>query len=63
MLTRRAAILAILATPLGYFRAFAQDAGWLTINLAQWRGIKVTHNGRTTTITAAEISAALKETK
>jgi hypothetical protein len=60
-ISRRAAILALLAAPLGNFKAFAQERGWLTIDLAQWHGIKVRNGKATFVITAAEIAAALKE--
>ncbi len=60
MSSRRAAILALLAMPLGYFKAFAAEKGRLTINLDQWQGIDITHQGRTLHVTAAEIFAALK---
>jgi len=70
MLTRRNAIIAILAAPLGKFTAFAQtqapaplastaSRARLTINLDQWAGIVVTHGKRSTTITSAEIFDAL----
>ena len=67
MLTRRHAIMAILAAPLGKFTAFAAQApqgpvaskALLTINLDQWGGIKVMMGKRSTTVTSADIFNAL----
>ena len=69
MLTRRQAILAVLAAPLGKFTAFAAQApsaqgpgaskALLTINLDQWGGIKVMMGKRSTTVTSADIFEAL----
>lgn len=61
-LSRRAAVLALLALPLGDYRAFAQEPamrGLLTVDLGKWSGIKVVLDGKTTTITSAQIFAAL----
>jgi len=69
MLTRRNAILALLALPLGYFRAFGQSTlptgkAVLTVDLNQWSAVRVTLNGKTTTVSAAEIfNALIKEEK
>jgi hypothetical protein len=62
-MNRRAAILAVLAMPLGYFKAFAMTTGWLTIDLGQYQGIKVQLNNKTVSITSAEIFAALASVK
>ena len=59
-MTRRAAILALLSLPLGYFRAFAAEAGWLTVDLGQWQGIKVRLAGKELAITNVEVFNALK---
>ena len=61
MFTRRAALLAVLAMPLGYFRAFAAQAGWLTVDLAQWTGIKVRLAGKEVVVTSIEVFEALTE--
>ena len=72
--TRRRAIVALCAFPLGYFRAMrvhAQGTGkerkplpvgpaHLTIDLDQWSGIQVEHQGKTTFVSSADIFAALK---
>jgi hypothetical protein len=59
-MTRRSAILAVLALPLGYFRAFAAEAGWLTVDLGQWAGIKVRLAGKEVVITNVDIFKALQ---
>lgn len=59
-MTRRTAIVTVLSMPLGYFRAFAAERGWLTIDLAVWKGIEITLAGKTQHITAAQIFAALE---
>jgi hypothetical protein len=58
--TRRSAILAVLALPLGYFKAFATEAGWLTVDLGQWKGIKVRLAGKEIEVTNVELFNALK---
>lgn len=67
MLNRRSAILALLALPLGDYRAWAypneNNPGRLSINLDQWSGIVVQRGGRSITISTAEIFRALQETK
>ena len=65
ILNRRAAVIALLTIPLGYYRAFAQSKmptgqATLTVDLGQWAGIKVTHKGKEIFVTAAEIYAALE---
>ena len=63
-MTRRAAVLALLSMPLGYYKAFAmQVTGWLTIDLGQYRGIKVTLAGKTVEISNVELFEALKATQ
>lgn len=67
MITRRMAVLALLASPLGYYKALAGQApkgsapgvARLSIDLDQWAGIEVKKGTRTTFISAAEIWAAL----
>jgi hypothetical protein len=58
-MNRRAAILAVLALPLGYFKAFAAEAGWLTVDLGQWKGIKVRLAGKEIEVTNVELFKAL----
>jgi hypothetical protein len=60
-MTRRAAVLALLSMPLGYYKAFAASAGWLTVDLGQWAGIKVKLAGKEVVVTNLEIFEALKE--
>ena len=62
-MTRRAAVLALLSMPLGYFRAFAQSAGWLTVDLGQWAGIKVKLASKEVVVTNREIFEALSSVK
>lgn len=62
---RRAAILALLALPLGQFNAYAVQArktgpALLTIDLAQWGGILVKWGTWQELITPTEIKQALK---
>ena len=59
VINRRAAVLALLAMPLGWYRVLSARGGWLAINLDEWTGIKVSYRGQTTTVTAAEIVRAL----
>lgn len=58
-MNRRAALLALLSMPLGYFRAFAQSAGWLTIDLSQWKGIRVKLAGKEVVVSNVEMFEAL----
>ena len=60
-MSRRAAVLAVLSLPLGSWRAFAANAGWLKVDLGQWAGITVTHKGKTVILRAEDIFAALQE--
>lgn len=63
---RRTAVLALLAMPLGYFRAYRADAadklgtGYLRIPLDQWTGIEVQYKGRTVKLSPAEIFNTLQ---
>lgn len=64
MMTKRQAIITLLAMPLGVFNAFkaqAQVAGpaLLTIDLANWGGILVKQGSWSTLITSNEIKKAL----
>ena len=61
VLNRRAAVLAVLAAPLGYYKAFAAQAGWLTIDLDNWKGIHVVKGNEVIELTAADIFKALAE--
>ena len=61
VLNRRAAVLAVLAAPLGYYKAFAAQAGWLTIDLDQWKGIQVFRGKDAVEVTSADIFNALQE--
>lgn len=58
-MNRRVALLAALTLPLGYFRAFAAEAGWLTVDLGQWKGIKVRLDGKEVIVTNVELFNAL----
>ncbi len=65
-LTKRRAILALLAMPLGYYKAFAAQkpkAGpaVLTVDLDEWRGIEIHHGKESAFVSSAEIFAALEE--
>lgn len=65
-MTRRLAILTLLALPLGRFNVFAaqsQKAGpaLLSIDLAEWGGILVKWGSWSTLITSTEIKRALQE--
>lgn len=60
-LTRRTAILAILSTPLAYYRTLEARGGWLTLDLNQWSGMTVKLGKQKVDITAADIMAALQE--
>jgi len=65
-MTRRTAILTLLALPLGRFNVFAaqpQKVGpaLLTIDLAQWGGILVKWGSWSTVITPTEIKQALQK--
>lgn len=62
-MSRRVAILALLALPLGYFKAFAAEAGWLTVDLGQWQGIKVRLAGKEVVVTNVELFNALVSVK
>lgn len=62
-MNRRAAVLALLSMPLGYFKAFAAEAGWLTVDLSQWAGIKVRLAGKEVVVTNLEIFEALSSVK
>ena len=61
--TRRTALLTVLVMPLGYFRAFAAQTGWLIINLDQWTGIKVRLAGKEVIVTNIEVFEALTSEK
>lgn len=61
MCSRRTALLALLAIPLGSWRAFAVEAGWLTIPLDQWKGLTITHKGKKIHLRAEDVFAALSE--
>ena len=60
MLTRRAALLAVLAIPLGKFNALANIGGWLTIDLSQWTGLTIKHGKDTMQLTGREVFNILK---
>lgn len=61
-MTRRAALLAVLSTPLaGYRRAEATTPALLTINLDQWREIVVTYGDRAVIVSAADVFKILQE--
>lgn len=62
-LSRRAAALAILSLPLGDYRALHASGGVLTVDLNQWREIKVVHGTRTVSVSMQEIFKALTEEK
>jgi hypothetical protein len=61
--TRRTAIIALFGAFLADVRIAHAEGGSLRVALDQWKGITFEHSGRTVTITAAEIFAALKEKK
>lgn len=58
-MTRRAALLTLLSIPLAKFDAYAVEAGWLTIDLGQWKGMTVKHGVGTVTLTGTDIMNAL----
>lgn len=59
-MTKRDAILAILAIPLAAWDAFAQSApGVLKLDLERWSRLEVRYRGRTAVVTADEIFKAL----
>lgn len=60
-LGRRSAVFALLSLPLGYYKAFAARAGWLTVDLGQWTGVEVRYKGKTQVFTAEDIWEALQE--
>lgn len=60
-MTRRAALLAVLALPLGARTALGTTAGWLTIPLDQWKGLTITHKGKKIHLRAEDVFAALSE--
>ena len=60
-MTRRMALISLLMLPLGYYKAFAAESGWLTIDLGDWKGIKVRLNGKEIAVTNLELFEALKE--
>lgn len=68
--SRRAAVLALMALPLGDYRAWAQTKklplppakpAHLSVDLNQWSGISVRYKGKETYVSVAEIFAALEE--
>jgi hypothetical protein len=61
MLARRAALLALFSLPLGNRTALKASGGTLSIDLNQWDTIVVSHKGKSVTLTAADIFAALQE--
>lgn len=50
-----------VATALGKYDALAQDGGYLTIDLNQWRGVTFKLGGKKLMIPVAEVFAALEE--
>jgi len=65
-MTRRRAILAVLALPLARFaRAQAVTAtpgpAWLTIDLNQWNGLTVVYRNQEIHLRAQDVFDALKE--
>ena len=64
-LTRRAALVALLAAPMAQAEVIGQGKrkGHLTVPLDQWETLTVELGGKSVTLTAADIFAALKETK
>jgi hypothetical protein len=54
-------VFAVMALPLGSWKAFAANAGWLRVDLNQWAGVVVTHKGKQVTLRADDIFAALEE--
>lgn len=60
-LNRRSAIITVLAMPLAYFRAFAAEVGWLTVDLAKWKGIKVQHGPTMIELSSGDILKALTQ--
>lgn len=65
-MTRRMAILTLLAMPLGQFNVYtvqAQKRGpaLLTVDLGEWGGILVKWGSWSQLVTAAEIKRALEE--
>lgn len=62
MLSRRAAILAALMTPMaGYIRPAKASPALLSINLDQWESIVVTWRDRSVVVSAADVFAILQE--
>lgn len=59
-LTRRQALLSVLALPLADVRVLAGHTGHLTIPLDQWGTVAVTFEGQTVEFTTGEIFAILK---
>lgn len=60
-MTRRAAIIAFLSLPLGHYKALSAQSGILTVNLSDWRGIRVTLGKETVDIPVEDVFEALKQ--
>lgn len=60
-MTRRQAILAVLALPLADVRVIHGQSGRLTIPLDQWHTLALTYRGQAIELSTAEVFAALKE--
>ena len=60
-MTRRMALISLLMLPFGYYKAFAAESGWLTIDLGDWKGIRVKFGGKEIAVTNVELFEALKE--
>lgn len=61
VVSRRAALLAVLALPLADVRALRAAPGHLTIPLDQWRDLTFTFEGEKKVFTTAELFGILKE--
>lgn len=60
MLTRREAVMAVLASFLGKMPVVGASSARLTVNLDQWTGIEVAHRGQKVWISSAEIMQTLR---
>ncbi len=66
-MTRRQALLALLAMPMGFFTAYRANAAaqlgtaHLRIPLDQWSGVTIEFNGQHITYTPRELFTILKE--
>ena len=56
---RRAALIALLSLPMGYYQALSAQGATLSVDLGQWKALRVVHKGQTIELSMTDIWEAL----